>query len=152
MRPKNISEEFSPNSSVETDVAIVGAGVAGMYAAYCCSLANIRCVLMDELTNAGGQCMALYPEKLMYGVPGYAKIKARDYISHLSEQCLGRASNEFFGYKVTNIKRITNNGFKLSARNVSVCSKSSNNIAINSYQVTNSNQNPGFLSFRTVIQ
>ena len=135
MRPEDIleeSEEISIDSSYKVDVAIIGAGVAGMYSAYCCSLANLSCALIDELTTAGGQCMALYPEKLIYGVPGFSNIKARDYISHLSEQCLGRASHEFFGYKVTNIKRITNNGFKLSARNVSVCSKSSNNLAINS--------------------
>lgn len=132
MRPKNISEEFSPNSSVETDVAIVGAGVAGMYAAYCCSLANIRCVLVDELTNAGGQCMALYPEKLMYGVPGYAKIKARDYISRLAEQCIGMAQHEFFGYKVTKIRRATKGDFVLSTNNVSVCSGLIDNITITS--------------------
>ncbi|MBQ2177225.1 MAG: NAD(P)/FAD-dependent oxidoreductase [Alphaproteobacteria bacterium] len=135
MRPEDIleeSEEVSAGSSYEVDVAIVGAGVAGMYSTYCCSLANINCVLIDELMIAGGQCMALYPEKLIYGVPGYTNIRAKDYISHLSEQCLGKASHEFFGYRVTKITRTANSNFKVIASNVSVCSNSISNIAITS--------------------
>ena len=132
MRPKNISEEFSPGSSVEADVVIIGAGVAGMYATYCCSLANIRCILVDELMSAGGQCTALYPEKLLYGIPGYTNIKAKDYISRLAKQCLGTAQHEFFGYKVTKITRATSGGFELCVSNVSVCSNAVNDITMTS--------------------
>ncbi len=135
MRPEDIWEEpkeLSAGSSYRVDVAIVGAGVAGMYSAYCCSLAGLSCVLIDELATAGGQCMALYPEKLVFGVPGYTNIKAKDYISRLSEQCLGVASHEFFGYKVTKIKRKPEGDFELSAKNVGICSKVINEVAITS--------------------
>ncbi len=117
------SKEVFLDPSCEADIAIIGAGVAGMYAAYCCSLSNLSCVLIDELTTAGGQCMALYSEKLVYGIPGYIDVKAKDYIAKLSEQCLGRAQKEFFGYKVTNLNRTNEGKFLLNACNVATCTR-----------------------------
>src|ERR1700723_2019317 len=46
-----------------TDVAIIGAGPAGMFAVFECGMLKISCVLIDSLSEAGGQCAALYPEK-----------------------------------------------------------------------------------------
>lgn len=138
MLPENISEESKEaflDSSFETDVAIIGAGVAGMYAAYCCSMADIDYMLIDELATPGGQCTALYPEKLVYGVPGYVHITAKDYISKLSEQCLGNTMNEFFGYKVNAIDKIQDGDFKVKAQNVSACSESPRNLEIRSKYV-----------------
>lgn len=68
------------------DIVIVGAGPVGMYTAYYCGLRNMKTVLVDSLAQMGGQLSALYPEKLVYDLPGHPAIKARDFISGLSTQ------------------------------------------------------------------
>ncbi len=102
----------------KTDVAIVGAGVAGLYSAYCCGLANIECALIETLNTPGGQCTALYPEKIMYGTPGFEGIKAKDFIQKLSDQCLQHAKHKLFGYKVEKIDKTSSGGFSLALNKV----------------------------------
>ena len=115
--------EFGDSSAnsfdfLSADVAIVGAGVAGLYSAYCCGLANIGCVIVESLIAPGGQCTALYPEKRMYGTPGFEEIKAKDYIKLLSEQCLPHAKSRLFGYKVESISKSDSEGFVLDVGNI----------------------------------
>ena len=116
-----INAKVLASSSREADVVIIGAGVAGMYASYCCSLANVDCVLVDKLASPGGQCTALYPDKVLYGVPGYANIKAKDFIMKLSEQCLKHSEHNYFGYAVQQIARTCDGKFKFLLNSVSVC-------------------------------
>ena len=118
---KNITEEhaclISGSSGLcDTTVAIIGAGVAGMYAAHCCHLTNIDCVIVDELLTLGGQCEALYPNKIIYGVPGYDGITARSFINKLTAQCITEDITKFVGYKVDRITK--NQCFEIHAKNV----------------------------------
>ena len=115
--------EFGDSSTssfvfLKTDVAIVGAGVAGLYSAYCCGMANIDCVLIESLVIPGGQCTALYPEKQMYGTPGFDGIKAKDYIKKLSDQCLSQVGHRLFGYQVKNISKNESNEFELTVKQI----------------------------------
>ena len=117
------------------DVAILGAGMAGMYAAYCCSLMGIGCAVVDELAVPGGQCMALYPEKTVYGVPGYVGVKAKDYVLKLSEQCLTTIRHKFFGYRVEKINTTSENKFGIEARSISACNDGDNDIRISAQYI-----------------
>lgn len=101
---------------LDVDIAIVGAGVAGLYAAYSCDLAGIDSLLIESLMIPGGQCSALYPEKTMYGTPGFSNIKAKDFIENLKNQCLENSKKQLFGHKVENISK-NSDGFLLTARN-----------------------------------
>lgn len=92
-------------SPLETDVAIIGAGVAGLYAAYCCGLAGLDSVLIEALPFPGGQCSAIYPEKKVYGTPGLRDIKAKDFVESLKDQALAYDCRNFFGYKVETISK-----------------------------------------------
>ncbi len=47
---------------LETDVAIIGAGPAGLFAVFELGMLRLSSVLIDALPEAGGQCAALYPE------------------------------------------------------------------------------------------
>lgn len=71
---------------IETDVAIVGAGPVGLFAAFECGMLRLRCVLIDALDAEGGQCTALYPEKPIYDIPGYPVIMAGELVSKLEQQ------------------------------------------------------------------
>ncbi len=59
-------------TAIETDVVIVGAGPAGLFAVFELGLLDIKAHLIDILPRAGGQCSELYPEKPIYDIPGLA--------------------------------------------------------------------------------
>lgn len=118
-------KEFTDTCSVNSyyiDIAIIGAGIAGLYATYCCGIAGLDCYLLEALEFPGGQCSTIYPEKKVYGTPGFPNIKAKDFINHLSQQALPYANKTFFGYKVEKITKKANL-FLIEAHNQCDCQK-----------------------------
>src|SRR5436189_5213933 len=74
------------SSSARRDVAIIGAGPVGLFAVFECGMLKMSAHVIDTLDAAGGQCLALYPEKPIYDIPGYPKIGAAELIDRLMEQ------------------------------------------------------------------
>ncbi len=74
------------SQTITTDVAIIGAGPAGLFAVFECGMLKMRCVLIDTLEATGGQCGALYPEKPIYDVPAYPSILGGELIEKLEAQ------------------------------------------------------------------
>ncbi|CAK7192318.1 Ferredoxin--NADP reductase [Commensalibacter sp. Nvir] len=72
--------------SLNTDIAIIGAGPAGLFAAFECNMLKMNCVLIDALRNVGGQCSALYPEKPIFDIPAHPSITAQSLIDSLEKQ------------------------------------------------------------------
>lgn len=68
------------------DVLIVGAGPVGLYGAYYAGVRGLRVGLIDSLSEVGGQVSALYPEKLIFDIAGYPRVKGRDLITALAAQ------------------------------------------------------------------
>jgi thioredoxin reductase len=68
------------------DIAIIGGGPVGQYAAYYAGLRGMRTKVIDSLPELGGQLTALYPEKYIYDVAGYARVYAKDLVESLTEQ------------------------------------------------------------------
>ncbi|MGY1704649.1 NAD(P)/FAD-dependent oxidoreductase [Geodermatophilus sp. SYSU D00697] len=71
---------------VDVDLLVVGAGPAGLYAAYYAGFRGLRTALVDSLAEPGGQVTALYPEKMIYDVAGFPGIKGRDLVAGLVQQ------------------------------------------------------------------
>ncbi len=72
--------------TVETDVAIIGAGPVGLFAVFELGMLKLRSVLIDALSEVGGQCTALYPEKPIYDIPAHPTIHAGALVSELERQ------------------------------------------------------------------
>lgn len=72
--------------TLETDVLIVGAGPTGLYGAYYAGFRGLSTVVVDVLPQAGGQVMALYPEKEIRDVAALPSIRGRDFVANLVEQ------------------------------------------------------------------
>ena len=53
---------------MEKELVIIGAGIAGLYAAYYAGLRKIDAVVLESSLEIGGQLQALYPEKPIYDV------------------------------------------------------------------------------------
>jgi ferredoxin/flavodoxin---NADP+ reductase len=70
----------------DTDLAIIGAGPAGLFAAYYAGFRGLRVAVVDSLPELGGQVTAMYPEKLILDVAGFPAIKGRDLVEGLVEQ------------------------------------------------------------------
>jgi len=71
---------------IETDVLIVGAGPAGLFAVFELGLLDIRAHVVDILPRAGGQCSELYPEKPIYDIPGYPLVTGQGLTDNLLKQ------------------------------------------------------------------
>lgn len=68
------------------DVTIVGAGPAGLFTAFYGGMRQMSVKIIESLPNLGGQLTALYPEKYIYDIAGFPKIRAKDLVDNLEEQ------------------------------------------------------------------
>jgi thioredoxin reductase (NADPH) len=69
------------------DFTIIGAGPTGLFAAFYAGLRQMSTKVIEALPEPGGQLAVLYPEKLIYDVPGHPKVVAQDLVKLLIEQC-----------------------------------------------------------------
>jgi thioredoxin reductase (NADPH) len=85
---------------METDIAIIGAGPAGLFAVFECGMLRMRSVLIDAQDGVGGQCAALYPEKPIYDIPAHPAISAGHLIEQLEAQIAPFAAPRLLGQRV----------------------------------------------------
>ena len=70
----------------KTDLAIIGAGPAGLFSVFEAGMLKIKSHVIDTLEVIGGQCSALYPEKPIYDIPAHPKVLASELIELLEAQ------------------------------------------------------------------
>ena len=70
------------------DITIIGGGPTGLFAAFYAGMRGMSVRIVDSLPELGGQLTALYPEKYIYDVGGFAKVLAKDLATELMEQAL----------------------------------------------------------------
>ena len=68
------------------DVAIIGGGPTGLFAAFYAGLRGMSVMIIDSLEILGGQLTTLYPEKYIYDVGGFPKVLAKELARGLVEQ------------------------------------------------------------------
>jgi thioredoxin reductase (NADPH) len=64
----------------------VGAGPAGLFAAYYAGFRGLSTAVIDALPEPGGQVSAMYPEKIIYDVAGFPAIRGRELVANLVAQ------------------------------------------------------------------
>jgi thioredoxin reductase (NADPH) len=89
---------------IETDVAIVGAGPAGLFAVFELGMLKLRSVLLDALDEVGGQCTALYPEKPIYDIPAHPAIEAGELVTQLEKQIAPFDAPRLLGRRVSGLE------------------------------------------------
>jgi thioredoxin reductase (NADPH) len=89
---------------ITTDIAIIGAGPAGLFAVFQCGMLKMSCVLIDTLSDVGGQCVALYPEKPIYDIPAHPGIEAAALIAQLEAQMAPFAAPRLLGRRVETLR------------------------------------------------
>ncbi len=68
------------------DITFIGAGPSGLFGAFYAGLRELSVKIIDSLPQAGGQLIALYPEKVIYDVPGHPAIVSKELVTNLVQQ------------------------------------------------------------------
>lgn len=117
---------MSENTEIK-DVAIIGAGPVGLFAVFQCGMLGMSACVIDSLSDIGGQCSALYPEKPIYDIPGLPNVAAGDLIANLEAQAapfhpiyyLGQTVNALVQDKTDHLWTLTTSkGQSIRARTV----------------------------------
>ncbi|MFE2282631.1 NAD(P)/FAD-dependent oxidoreductase [Streptomyces sp. NPDC059443] len=88
-----------------SDITVIGAGPAGLYAAYYAGFRGLSTTVVDTLAHPGGQVAALYPEKFLYDVAGHPAIKGRDLVDNLLAQAAPFGPRHLLGQTATTLTR-----------------------------------------------
>jgi thioredoxin reductase (NADPH) len=70
------------------DITIIGGGPTGLFAAFYAGMRGLSVRIIDSLPELGGQLTALYPEKYIFDVGGFARVLAKDLATEMMEQAL----------------------------------------------------------------
>ena len=96
------------------DLAIIGAGPIGLFAAFQAGLLGMKVCIIDTLEHVGGKCTSLYPEKPIYDIPAHPYILAADFIKNLEKQAKHFNPTFYLGEQVVDLIRKDNtDGFIL---------------------------------------
>ena len=68
------------------DITIIGGGPVGLFTAFYGGMRQAKVKIIESLPELGGQLSALYPEKYIYDVAGFPKVRAQDLVNGLKKQ------------------------------------------------------------------
>lgn len=88
----------------DVDLTIIGAGPAGLYAAYYAGFRGLSVAVLDSLPEPGGQVAALYPEKIIYDVAGFPAIRGQELIDNLVEQAAEHAPTYVLNHRAEDLE------------------------------------------------
>lgn len=73
-------------TKIQFDLIIIGGGPVGLYSAFYSGIRNMKVLLIESLSQVGGQTSLLYPKKYIFDIPGYRKILGENLIYELTQQ------------------------------------------------------------------
>lgn len=106
-----------------TDAIVIGAGPVGLFQVFQLGLLGLKAELIDVLPEAGGQCVALYPDKPIYDVPGVPVCTGRELARQLLAQAApflpvdadtGRPRNLHLGHLVSEVSALPDGGYRVA--------------------------------------
>lgn len=68
------------------DITIIGGGPIGLFTGFYGGMRQASVKIIESLPQLGGQLAALYPEKYIYDVAGFPKVRAQELVNNLKEQ------------------------------------------------------------------
>ena len=93
------------SAPIVTEVAIIGAGPAGLFQVFELGLLGIKCCVLDSLANPGGQCSELYPEKPIYDIPALPVCGAQELVDRLLEQIKPFGAELHMGQEAVSVQK-----------------------------------------------
>lgn len=68
------------------DITIIGGGPTGIFAAFYAGMRKASVKILESMPQLGGQLAALYPEKYIYDVAGFPKVRGQELVNNLEKQ------------------------------------------------------------------
>ncbi len=99
----------SPETA-SVDVTILGAGPAGLAAAYYAGHREATVRIIESLEQIGGQVAATYPEKEIFDVAGHPRIRGQELVELCAEQGLQYGADVRLGEEVDGLRRFSADG------------------------------------------
>lgn len=103
----------SDGSRCECDLLVIGAGPTGLYATYYAGFRGLSVCVVDANDAVGGQITALFPDKVIRDVAGFAEITGAELVDALTHQASSARPHYHLGV-VANELRHTDNGFEVT--------------------------------------
>ena len=104
----------APVAPIETDAVVIGAGPVGLFQVFELGLQELHAEVIDVLPVAGGQCLALYPDKPIYDIPSVARCSGRELVANLLRQIAPFGAGFHLGQLVTEVSRQSGGGFRIA--------------------------------------
>ncbi|MCS7185110.1 MAG: NAD(P)/FAD-dependent oxidoreductase [bacterium] len=96
------------------DACIIGGGPVGIFGAFYSALRGMKTLIIDSLEELGGQVTAMYPEKDIIDVAGFARIKGKELIKELIKQLNTQKVDVKLAEYVEEIKKIEDKKFLIT--------------------------------------
>lgn len=96
------------------DITIIGGGPTGLFTAFYGGMRQASVKIIESLPQLGGQLSALYPEKYIYDVAGFPKVRAQELVNNLKEQMSKFDQTIALEQSVEKIEKQDDNIFKLT--------------------------------------
>lgn len=99
------------------DITIIGGGPTGLFTAFYGGMRSAKVKLIESLPHLGGQLTALYPEKYIYDVAGFPKVRAKELVDNLQEQLKLFDPTVILNQSIEKVERLEDDTFKLTSAN-----------------------------------
>ncbi|OKL35220.1 NAD(P)/FAD-dependent oxidoreductase, partial [Domibacillus mangrovi] len=96
------------------DITIIGGGPVGLFTAFYAGMRQASVKIIESLPQLGGQLSALYPEKYIYDIAGFPKVRAQELIDNLVEQMNQFEPTISLEQSVETIERMENGVFSIT--------------------------------------
>ncbi len=97
-----------------SDITIIGGGPTGLFTAFYGGMRQANVKIIESLPQLGGQLSALYPEKYIYDVAGFPKVRAQELVDNLKEQMAKFNPTVCLEESVDTVERLEDGTFKLT--------------------------------------
>ncbi|MDA7845270.1 NAD(P)/FAD-dependent oxidoreductase [Rickettsiales bacterium] len=110
------------HNKYDYDVAVIGAGPVGLFAITSCGMMGMSTVCIDSMPFVGGQCVALYPQKKMRGIPGFIEENGEEFVEKLIMQTNEFNTKFLLGNSLDEIQKIKD-GFVINSGTTRIVTK-----------------------------
>lgn len=114
--------ELERNENI-VDIIIIGGGPTGMFAAFYGGMRQTSVKILESMPQLGGQLSALYPEKYIYDVAGFPKVRAQELVDSLVQQMNHFPVNVCLEEKVLKVEKKDERLFEITTEKAVHCCK-----------------------------
>ncbi|WP_339226631.1 NAD(P)/FAD-dependent oxidoreductase [Oceanobacillus sp. FSL K6-2867] len=97
------------------DITILGGGPVGLFTAFYGGLRQASVKIIESLPQLGGQLSTLYPEKYIYDIAGFPKVRAQELVDNLAEQAKMFEPTIALDQEIVKLERLEDQTFKLTS-------------------------------------